>query len=433
LSTSGPEQRFGSLGDWLAYQQGTHRQSIDLSLERVRAVAARLGLLARRCPVVIIGGTNGKGSTATLLAALLRACGQRVGLFTSPHLLRYNERIQIDATDVDDALLMRAFERIEAARADITLTFFEYNALAALEVFARADVTAMVLEVGLGGRLDATNIIDADVAIVCSIGFDHRDWLGDTLEQIGAEKAGIFRRGGKVILGSHEMPESVWQRARELGCEVWAAQRDFHWQIEAADEARARWCYSGVGCALEQLPAPALAGAIQYRNAATALTALQLLGIEQRCEYERVAGALRAVQLPGRFQIVPGEVEWILDVAHNEPAAAVLERALAARSHAGRTLAVMGMLSDKDASAVARLLDAQIDHWVLAGIADEPRGLSAAALQAKLPPLRGSWELASDISAACARARALAVPPDRVLVLGSFHIVGPALAWLGLY
>ena len=205
-----------SLEQWLAYQQGTPNLSIDLSLERVRAVAVRLGLLEKRCPVVIIAGTNGKGSTATLLAALLQSCGQSVGLFTSPHLVRYNERVQVNGVQVSDEALLAAFERIEAARAGVTLTFFEYNTLAALEVFRRAAVGVMVLEVGLGGRLDAANIIDADVAVVCSIGLDHREWLGATLDQIGAEKAGIFRRAQKVVLGSTAMPDSVWRAAREL-------------------------------------------------------------------------------------------------------------------------------------------------------------------------------------------------------------------------
>jgi len=220
-----------SLEQWLAYQQGTHNLSIDLSLERVREVAARLGLLEKRCPVVIVAGTNGKGSTATTLAALLRSCGQRAGLFTSPHLVRYNERVQIDGVQVNDAALLAAFERIEAARGAVTLTFFEYNTLAALEAFRRAAVAVMVLEVGLGGRLDAANIIDADVAVLCSIGFDHREWLGPTLEEIGAEKAGIFRRGQKVVLGSAAMPASVWRAARELDCQVWTAEREFSWRI----------------------------------------------------------------------------------------------------------------------------------------------------------------------------------------------------------
>ena len=422
-----------TLEQWLAYQQGTHNLSIDLSLERVREVAARLDLLERRCPGVIVAGTNGKGSTATTLAALLQACGQSVGLFTSPHLVRYNERVQIDGAPVSDAALVAAFERIEAARAAVTLTFFEYNALAALELFRQAAVAVMVLEVGLGGRLDAANIIDADVAVVCSIGLDHREWLGETLEQIGAEKAGIFRRRQNVVLGSEAMPDSVWRAARELDCRVWSAQREFGWRIHGDGAAGQNWDYRGAACTLEGLPPPALAGAVQYRNAASALTVLQLLALPAACDRTAVARGLRGTVLPGRFQIVPGEVEWILDVAHNEPAASVLAGALAARRCEGRSYAVVGMLGDKDVAAIGRVLDPLIDHWLLAGIDDEPRGLDAGALQARLPPLRGALERSTTVAAACARARALARPRDRVIVFGSFHVVGPALVWLGLY
>jgi dihydrofolate synthase / folylpolyglutamate synthase len=422
-----------SLEQWLAYQQGTHSQSIDLSLERVREVASRLELLQQRTPVVIVAGTNGKGSTATLLATLLQCCGHRVGLFTSPHLVRYNERVQVNGVQASDAALVAAFERIEAARGPITLTFFEYNALAALELFRRAQVAVRVLEVGLGGRLDAVNILDADVAVLCSIGLDHRDWLGDTLEQIGAEKAGVFRRGQKVVLGSAAMPDSVWHAARELDCRIYTAEQDFSWHIHGDGAAGQSWDYRGGACAMDALPAAALAGAVQYRNAASALTVLQLLGLAGACDAAAVAQGLKRTRLPGRFQIVPGEVEWILDVAHNEPAARVLAGALASRHCPGRSFAVFGLLADKDAAAIASALDPLIDHWLLAGIDDEPRALAARALQARLPPVRGTVQLASNVSAACARARELSSPGDRVIVFGSFHVVGPALVWLGLY
>ena len=427
-------QRPRSLEQWLQYQQSAHGRAIDLSLERVRMVAARLGLLSPGCPVAIVGGTNGMGSTASALAALLRACGRHVGLFTSPHLVHYHERIHLDGVAAGDEALIAAFERIEAARADITLTFFEYNTLAALEVFRRAAVDAMVLEVGLGGRLDATNILDADVAVLCSVGIDHRDWLGDTLEQIGAEKAGIFRPRQRVVLGSPEMPESVWQRLASLHCEVWVAQRDFSWQLGAGQGyAFEPWAYRSRLCVLPELPAPALPGRIQYANAASALTALQLLEVSGACEAARVAQALRELRLPGRFQIVPGEVEWIFDVAHNEPAAQVLSEALRARPAAGRTLAVVGMLADKDSVAVTRVLDPLMDQWLLAGITYEPRGLSAAALAARTAPLHAPTQLFDSVEAACESARAQARPGDRIVVFGSFHVVGPALVWRGLY
>jgi dihydrofolate synthase/folylpolyglutamate synthase len=424
---------YATLAEALAYQQSAHALTIDLGLERVREVAGRMGLLDKYCPVAIVGGTNGKGSTACCLAALLAACGHRVGLFTSPHLVRYNERVQINGVPVDDEALLRAFERIEAARAALTLTFFEYSTLAALEVFRSVGVTAMVLEVGLGGRLDATNIIDADVAVLCSVGLDHRDWLGDTLQQIGVEKAGIFRAGQAVVLGSPDMPASVWDTAEALQCRLYTAQCEFSIYIDGEESDAGRWDYQSAGCCLKDLPPPALAGDIQYHNAASAVTALNLLGVRGACVHERIAQGLRAVRLPGRFQIVPGEVESILDVAHNEPAAAVLARALRARRTSGKTIAVLGVLSDKDAAAIARVLDDVVDHWLLTSITDEPRGLSAAALQARLPPLRGVVEISAHVAGACARARALARARDRVIVLGSFHVVGPALIWLGLY
>lgn len=424
--------RFGSLAQALAFQQTVHGSSIELGLTRVRAVAERLGLCEPRCPSIIVGGTNGKGSTATMLAALLQACGHRVGLFTSPHLLRYNERIRIDGVEAGDEQLLRVFERIEAVRGETTLTFFEYNTLAALAIFRSSEVTAMVLEVGLGGRLDATNIIDADVAVLCSVGMDHRDWLGDTIELIGFEKAGIFRAYRPVVLGSADMPASVWQRLESLECPVQVAGRDFAVRLRAGEPV-GRWDYSSGHCRLESLPPPALAGAVQYANAATAITALNLLPVEGACDAARVGSALASVRVPGRFQIVPGRPEWILDVAHNEPAAAVLAAALRDRPCPGRTLVVLGMLGDKDVAAVAHALDGVVDHWLLAGLEAEPRGLSVAALQARLPVLRGTVEPSGDIPRTCARARELAQKDDRVVVLGSFHAVGPALAWLGLY
>ena len=425
--------RYRTLSEALSFQQSSHGPTIDLTLERVREVAARLGLLEKRCPAVIVGGTNGKGSTASDLASMLTACGARVGLFTSPHLIRYNERVQIDGAEVGDATLLGAFERIEAARGATTLTFFEYNTLAALDAFREACVTAMVLEVGLGGRLDATNIIDADVAVLCSVGLDHRDWLGDTLELIGAEKAGIFRAGQAVVLGNPGMPASVWERAAALHCRVHVAQRDFEARIHGRGDRPEPWDFRSALCKLDDLPPPALAGTIQYQNAAAALMALNLLGVPGACEGDRIARGLQSVSLPGRFQRIPGEVEWVLDVAHNEPAAAVLAAELRSQPVRGRTIAVAGMLADKDAAAVARELDGVIDHWLLVDLSDEPRGLTAAALQARLPPLRGVLELMANVAAACARARELARPRDRIVVLGSFHVVGPALAWLGLY
>ena len=364
----------------------------------------------------------------SLQALDTQAHGVRTGLFTSPHLLRYAERVRVQGLEAEASQLVAAFEAIEAVRAPESLTFFEYNALAALQVFRAADVGCTVLEVGLGGRLDATNLVDADVAVLCSVGMDHRDWLGDTLEAIGAEKAGIFRAGQPVVLGTEQMPRSVFDALATLGCRTWVAGRDFRWRVHADG----RWDYEGQGQGLRRLPAPALAGRIQYRNAAAALTAWGVLRSPGALDPAAVAAALRGVTLPGRLQFVPGEVEWVFDVAHNEPAAAVLAAELQARPPAGRTVAVFGMLADKDVAAVAAQLDGVVDHWLLC-MPSGPRALTAEQLRARIGTLRAAVEACGDVASACARAAALAAPGDRVLVCGSFHTVGPALAVRGLY
>jgi dihydrofolate synthase/folylpolyglutamate synthase len=438
-----------TLAEWLTLQESVHPKSIDMGLERVSVVAQALGIAPPPFAVITVGGTNGKGSIAAHVEALLVALGASTGLFTSPHFVRYNERIRIAGAEVGDAELIAAFERIEAARGDITLTFFEYNTLAALLIFMRRAVDVAVLEVGLGGRLDATNLVAADVAVLASVGFDHRDWLGDTLELIGAEKAGIFRPDRPAVLGTPHMPESVFAALGRIRARPLVAERDFHWRVHAGD-----WDYQGPALALRALPPSALAGAIQYRNAATAIAAVQALragGAAARAagggrvplaplDAHTVASALARVRLAGRFQIVPGEVEWILDIAHNEPAAQVLAAQLRERplaqprgvSPRGRTFAVIGVLADKDAAAIAAALACVIDQWIVCALAG-PRGSDAAPLAARLELPADSYTLAPSIAAGCELARSRARPGDRVVVCGSVYAVGPALQWLGLY
>ena len=418
----GPQR---TLAEWLALQEQVHVRSIDLGLGRVGAVAATLGLDRPRYRVITVGGTNGKGSTVATLEALLLAQGLRVGTLTSPHLLRYNERIHVDGREAADAELVAVFETIEAARGITTLTFFEYNTLAALLLFAERRVEVAVLEVGLGGRLDATNLVDADVAVLCSVGFDHRDWLGDTLEAIGAEKAGIFRAGRPAVLGTPEMPASVYAAIEHLGAKAVIAERQFSWRQGAGD-----WTYRGLRGEITGLPAPRLAGRVQYRNAATALAAVESL---HRAPLTRdaIAAALGSVVLAGRFQIIPGPVEWILDVSHNEPAARILKDNLAERRGSGRTLAVCGILQDKDAAAIAGVLAGCADIWIACALPG-PRGGTAAQLAARLAPLIGVTHQAHSVAAGCELARALARPGDRVLVFGSFGTVTAALEWLQL-
>jgi dihydrofolate synthase / folylpolyglutamate synthase len=430
-----------TLAEWLTLQESVHPKTIDMGLARVASVARTLGVSKPAYRVITVGGTNGKGSTVVHLDKLLRTAGVTTGMFTSPHFIRYNERIHVGGVEVSDEELVAAFERIEHARGTTTLTFFEYNVLAALLVFAERAVDVAVLEVGLGGRLDAVNLVDADVAVVCSIGLDHRDYLGDTLDLIGAEKAGIFRSGRPAVLGTDDMPESVYSAIAALQARPVVAGRDFTWRVEeepaagTAAPGGARWSYNGLRLSLRDLPPSALAGSIQYRNAATALAALEALEIPLPIALsERTVGeALRDVRLPGRFESVQVDsVEWILDIAHNEPAAAIFAGHVHERPAKGRTFAVVGILGDKDAGAIARLVAPVVDHWILCALPG-PRGTSAAELARRMSLPESGVTLAESVEEGCAVARTTAKPGDRVLVFGSFHTVGPAMQWLGIY
>jgi dihydrofolate synthase/folylpolyglutamate synthase len=417
-----------SLAGWLERQERSHPSAIDLGLARVREVALRLGLLAAgaaRHRTFTVGGTNGKGSTVAYLDALLRAAGCRTGRFTSPHLNRYNERICIDGAEARDEDLIGAFERIDAARGDITLTFFEYNTLAALDLFARAAVDVAVLEVGLGGRLDATNVVDADVAVVCSIGMDHVEWLGHTLEDIGREKAGIFRAGRPAVLGSADMPRSIFTAIEALGARALIPGRDFRWH-----DTGGSWDFECGALRLAGLPYPAMRGKLQLANAATALAAYTADDPRRVLTHDIAVRALRETRLRGRFQVHPGEVEWVLDVAHNVPAAESLRDNLAALPPR-RTLAVAGILGDKDIAGIVTTLAPVIDGWILAAL-DSPRAVGTANIAASLPAGSEVIAQAPDVPAACTVARGAARPGDRVVVFGSFLTVGPALEFLGI-
>jgi dihydrofolate synthase/folylpolyglutamate synthase len=430
-----------TLAEWLTLQESVHPHTIDMGLARVSSVARTLGIDKPSCPVITVGGTNGKGSTVTHVEALLRAGGVTTGMFTSPHFIRYNERICVNGAEVGDADLIAAFERIESARGATTLTFFEFNALAALLIFADYRVEAIVLEVGLGGRLDAANLVDADVGVVCSIGFDHRDWLGDTLELIGAEKAGIFRAGRPAVLGTDDMPRSVFDTIERLGARPIVAGKNFTWHLE-----RKRWGYDGLRLSLRDLPPSSLAGSMQYRNAATAVAAVEALGPERlgprfTLDQRTVTRALSLVRLAGRFQVAPGSGtqkgpgEWILDIAHNEPAAKVFAQHVRERplpSRTGRTFAVIGILGDKDAREIVAALTGLVDHWFVCSLPG-PRGVTSQQLVEKLQMPAQMRTLAASVEEGCEAASAVAGPGDRVVVFGSVHTVGPALQWLGIY
>jgi dihydrofolate synthase/folylpolyglutamate synthase len=413
------------LSQWLSWQETLHPNAIDLGLDRLRRTLDRLEWRRPACPVITVGGTNGKGSIVAMTSAILGAAGYRVGTFTSPHLLRYNERITIAGREVSDASLIAAFERIDDARGSDTLTFFEFNTLAALLVFETAAPDAIVLEVGMGGRLDAVNIVDADVAIVSSVALDHCDWLGTNVEAIGREKAGILRAGRPAIFGSREMPASVAAAARELGSALRCLGRDFEWRRDDVG-----WTWRGRERRFESLPAPALAGEIQFDNASAVLAALECVADRLPVPRAAVDEGLRTVHVPGRFQVVPGPVQWILDVAHNPAAAATLARQLAARPHSGRTIAVCGILGDKDIEGIARAVRDCFDAWIVAGLTSA-RALSVEALAERLRAAGArNVSTAVDVGAGCQAASAAAAEGDRIVVFGSFLTVGPAIEWI---
>ncbi|MBK8536024.1 MAG: bifunctional tetrahydrofolate synthase/dihydrofolate synthase [Candidatus Competibacteraceae bacterium] len=420
--------RFATLDDWLRWQETLHPKAIDLNLDRVRTVLRRLRPNPCAYPVITVGGTNGKGSCVAMLDAILRAAGYRVGAYTSPHLLRYNERIQVNGVAANDVSLCRAFARIDAARGDLSLTYFEFGTLAALELFDEAGVDVAVLEVGLGGRLDAVNIVDADAALVVSIGIDHTDWLGTDRDSIGYEKAGIYRHERSAICADPDPPHRLIEHARTIGARLIQVNHDYAYSRVGN---RWRWCSGPLQ--FNDLPLPALQGEHQIGNAAAVLATLNSVRDCLPVTAEAIHTGLMQVQLPGRFQIIPGPVEWILDVAHNPPAAAVLAAQLRSRPCFGRTHAIVGLLADKDAQGVIEALAGVVDEWRPISLAGA-RGRTGAEL-AVLLGSAGIQAVAAhdDIASACQAAVQVACAGDRIVVLGSFHTVAPILAtqpWL---
>ncbi len=415
---------FARVADWLAWQETLHPQAIDLGLDRVRRVLARLAWQAPACPVVTVGGTNGKGSCVALVDSMLATQGYRTGTFTSPHLSRYNERIRIGGSEVSDASLLAAFERIEAVRGSDSLTFFEFNTLAALLVFETAGLDAVILEVGMGGRLDAVNLVDPDVALVTSIALDHCEWLGQDVETIGREKAGIFRAGRAAIFGSSSMPDSIAAEAVRIGARLQRLDHEFRCELRSGS-----WDWAGAGRRITGLPAPALPGLAQYANAASVVAVLESLQHRLPVSVKAMAAGLRNVRLPGRFEVHSGPVTWIFDVAHNPAAAQNLAGNLAGHPCPGRTLAVCGVLGDKDIESIAAALRASVDAWILAGLPG-PRAGSLATMQDRFGTSGVSVDaIEPTVEAACMAATRMARPGDRIVVFGSFLTVGPAREW----
>ncbi len=424
--SAAPAPRFTTLDDWLRWQETLHPNKIDLGLERVRAVWRRLHAAAPSFVVITVGGTNGKGSCVAMLEAILSAAGYRAGAYTSPHLLRYNERVRVAGEAVSDADLCAAFARVDAARGDISLTYFEFGTLAALDIFYRAGLDVAVLEVGMGGRLDAVNILDADVALLTGVDIDHAAWLGPDRESIGVEKAGIFRAGRPAVYGDDDPPQSVLEQARVLGTGLQVSGRDYH---AAADTAGWRW-EGGDGQTRYALPYPRLRGAYQRKNAAAVVTALAALAARLPVDQQALRLGLMTADLPGRFHILDSHALRICDVAHNPQAARTLAANLATLPPA-RTHAVLAMLADKDHAAVARAMSGAVHHWHVAGLEGE-RGTAASQLADALRAA-GAADLSdyTEVAAALAGAQAAAQAGERIVVFGSFYTVAAALTPAG--
>lgn len=414
-----------SLPAWLDSLEKRNREAIVLGLDRVRAVRARMSL-DPDFPLITVGGTNGKGSTCAYLESALIAAGYKVGCYTSPHLLRYNERVRIGGEDCGNGDLCQAFSAVETAREDIPLTYFEQGTLAAMWLFQQAGVDVAVLEVGLGGRLDAVNAWDADCAVVTSVDLDHQNFLGNTREAIGFEKAGIFRTRRPAICGDARPPASLLEHAREIGANPLRLGEEVRVEIGETD-----WnCRVSSGASLGVFPAlPRLAmpGRYQYGNAACAVAALWSLRERLPIAMNALRAGLGAARQPGRFQIVGHQPLRILDVAHNPHAAQALADNLADLPPTGRILAVFAMLADKDVEGVIAPLRSRIHHWHVAGL-DMPRGLDGAMLAESLGAMGCPFTRHEDVDVAWRAACREAVPADTILAFGSFHTVAGVMA-----
>jgi dihydrofolate synthase/folylpolyglutamate synthase len=422
-----------NLEEWLAFIERQHVRPIELGLDRPRVVSQALGQ-RQTCPLILVGGTNGKGSTCAMLERILLAAGYRVGLYTSPHLLRYNERVRIDGRAVDDDALCQGFARVEAARnsvkvsrGDTALTYFEFGTLCAWEVFAAQPLDAIILEVGLGGRLDATNLYEPDVAIVTGVDLDHMDYLGPTREDIGFEKAGIFRAGRPAICGDADPPQRLLDHAREIGVDLQVLGRDFGFQRQEG-----QWQFHGRRGKRSSLAMPALRGDRQLANASCVLAALDELREQLPIAMQDVRRGLAEVELAGRFQVLPGRPTVVLDVAHNPQAAGVLADNLGSMAFHPQTWAVFGMLRDKDIAGVVAAMRHRVDRWLPVAL-EGPRAASADELAAILVQegVTGPLPTFPTPAAAFAYAQEQAGEDDRIVAFGSFLTVADVLRVLG--
>jgi dihydrofolate synthase/folylpolyglutamate synthase len=422
--------RSSSLAQWLAWLETLHPKKIDLSLNRIRAILEVLELEEPPFRVITVGGTNGKGSCVAFLSEIYTRAGYRTGAFTSPHLIDFNERIAVDGRHASDAALVAAFAAMDEARDSITLSYFEASAVAALIHFATEQVDLAILEVGMGGRLDAVNAVDADVSMIVSVGLDHEEWLGNDRETIGFEKAGIMRRGRPVVIADPEPPESLATFATDIGADALFIGRDF--AVAEIPEGLSVRCR---GDLLIEIPAPRFGGEEQRLNVAACVQAVECLQAVLPVPLPALRDGIAATAPAGRSERREIDaVEWLFDVAHNPAAAERLAAMLAQQPVGGRTWAIFGALRDKDVGGVLNALGPLIDRWQVVTL-DAERGASAKEIEAVAKRYGDFSAVATfdDVAAACNATRQHAAPGDRVVVFGSFYVVGPALAALELY
>ncbi|WP_207004690.1 bifunctional tetrahydrofolate synthase/dihydrofolate synthase [Trinickia mobilis] len=427
---------FPTLDAWLAHLETAHPVGIDMGLTRIGKVKEALKL-SFECPVITVGGTNGKGSTCAILESILLRAGYRVGCHTSPHLLAFNERARVNGQIATDADLLPHFEAVEAARTSfpepVSLTYFEFTTLAIMHLFASRGLDAVILEVGLGGRLDAVNIVDTDCAIVTSIDIDHTEYLGDTREKIAFEKAGIFRPGKPAVCSDPSAPQTLIDHAEKIGADLWLFGRDFRYEGQAGSE-RQQWSYVGRALRRSALAYPALRGANQLINTSAALAALEALRGRLPVSAQDIRLGLANVELPGRFQVLPGKPSIVLDVAHNPHASAVLAQNLGNMGYFPYTYAVFGAMRDKDIAGVLAHLKGEIDHWCVTDL-PLPRAASAADLEAALREAGVTDTADSSVTRFATPADAYqdalerASDNDRIVVFGSFHTVAGVMAF----
>ena len=420
--------KFNSLDAWLDWQATLNPAEIDLGLDRITDVLQRMGLENQfESPLIIVAGTNGKGSTVSLLESMAAAADLNVCCYTSPHINAYNERIKINGENIDDDSLCQAFERIDQARGEIALTYFEFGTLAAIDLFMRAKSDLVIMEIGLGGRLDAVNVMEPDVSVITSIAIDHTDWLGDNREDIGREKAGIMRKGKPTICGETDAPESLLETAQQKSATLFQLGQQYKTELSASGD----WTLQSPYGALQNLPAPALKGLFQIGNAATAIVALQALNSSINISPDQIRQGLLNASLPGRFEKLHDQPLVITDVAHNPHAVKSLVAQLQSEPVAGKTRVVIAMLADKPVEEVISLLLPVTDAWYCAGLETEARGLSRQVIADKISRLA---QLSTDVKLCAESTVKVAIEAamrdaqaqDRIVIMGSFYTVAAA-------